>query len=420
MSSLGDSVKLPCGLVFPNRLAKAAMAELLAGSGNAPTPSLLKVYDQWAKGNWGAVLTGNVQVDVNHLGSPFDPALSDEYTDPETNKGLLDTWSKYAEASQQHGTPSIVQVCHPGRQSLRFAGRRGIFASPIAPSAIPLDMGDGFFQRWMSWFVFPPPREMTQADIDLVTRQFVDTARLMADAGFSGIELHGAHGYLIDQFLNPKSNIRTDAYGGNAANRARFVLDIIRQTRAVVPPTFCIGIKLNSADYNSSSFEDTMTQIGLLNEAGIDFLEVSGGTYEDPKMWDPNHSQPQKPKSTTTATREAFFLEFASAVRTRYPSLILMLTGGFRTRAGANYALSQNACDVIGIGRPAAIDPAFADRLLDEGLGEDEAKLNLGRVKMPAWMGWIPLRAVGAGWESSYYTQQIQRIAKGLRTIVPV
>ncbi|KAL4918134.1 hypothetical protein BDW62DRAFT_181891 [Aspergillus aurantiobrunneus] len=418
MPSLGDSVKLPCDLVFPNRLAKAAMAELLAGFQNAPTPSLLSVYKEWAKGNWGAVLTGNVQVDINHLGTPFDPALSGEYTGIENNKDLVERWSKYAEASQEHGTPAVVQLCHPGRQSMRFAGRKGVFASTIAPSAIPLDLGDGFVQRWLGWLVFPPPREMTQADIDIVTRQFVDTARLMADAGFSGIELHGAHGYLIDQFLNPKSNIRTDAYGGSAEKRAKFVLDIIKQTRAVVPSTFCIGIKFNSADYNTTSFEDTMTQIGLLAEARIDFVEISGGSYEDPKMFDANNQQPQK--STRTASREAFFLEFAAAVRSRYPSLVLMLTGGFRTRAGAEYALSQNACDLIGIGRPAAIDPGFPRLLLDESLGEEEAQLTLKRVGVPFWAKWIPLNAIGAGAESSYYAGQIQRIAKGLRTMVPL
>jgi 2,4-dienoyl-CoA reductase-like NADH-dependent reductase (Old Yellow Enzyme family) len=138
---------------------------------------------------------------VNHLGSPFDPALHDEYTGKESNEALVGTWTKYAEACQQHGTPAIVQICHPGRQSFRGAGSRGLFASTIAPSAIPVQIGDGFLDRIISRIAFPAPREMTQADIDTVTRQFIDTARLMADSGFSGIELHGAHGYLIGMSL---------------------------------------------------------------------------------------------------------------------------------------------------------------------------------------------------------------------------
>ncbi|GIJ98862.1 hypothetical protein Aspvir_000983 [Aspergillus viridinutans] len=417
-SSLGDAVKLPRGLVFPNRLIKAALAEQMAGSENTPTPKLMEVYNQWGKGGWGAVLTGNVQVDVNHLGTPFDPAPPSEYIGKESNPALVQTWAKYAEASQQHGVPSIVQICHPGRQSLRNAGKRGIFASTIAPSAIPMQTGEGLLDRIISRLAFPAPREMTQQDIDTVTKQFVDTARLVADAGFSGIELHGAHGFLIDQFLNPKTNLRTDAYGGSAEKRAKFVLDILSQIRKVVPATFCIGIKFNSADHSSASFEDTMAQIGLLVDAGIDFLEVSGGSYEDPQMMSTN-SQPHPEKSQRTLAREAFFLEFARETRKRFPTLILMLTGGFRSRAGAEHALRENACDLIGFGRPAAVEPAFARRLLDESVSAEEAEMHLNKVKPPFLLRWLSNKAVGAGLESSYYVGQIKRIGDGLKTFAP-
>ncbi|KAG2411741.1 hypothetical protein HFD88_009297 [Aspergillus terreus] len=413
--SLREPVKLPCGLVFPNRLVKAAMAELMAGWSNTPNPTFVDLYDKWGQGAWGAVLTGNVQVDINHLGTPFDPALPGPYTDKESNPDLVSLWSQYAAATQQHGPPAIVQICHPGRQSVRVAGRRGLLAPTIAPSAIPLAMGDGWLGRVLGGIVFPAPREMTQADIDAVTARFVDAARLMADAGFSGVQLHGAHGYLIDQFLNPKTNKRTDAYGGSPAHRAKFVLDILAAIRAVVPARFAVGIKLNSADHSAASFEDTMTQIGLLVEAGIDFLEVSGGSYEDPKMMGLD-----EPKSARTAAREAFFLEFATAVRQRYPSLVLMLTGGFRTRAGAEAAIAQGACDLVGIGRPAAVDPAFARLLLDESVAEEEARLVLNRVPVPWYTKLVPLRAVGGGLESAYYAEQIQRIAKGLKTVAPM
>lgn len=142
-------------------------------------------------------------MDVDHLGNPWDPALHAEYTGKEGNEALVERWSQYAKTCHQHGTPCIVQACHPGRQTPRAAGRRGFFAPSIAPSAIPLELGDGLVQRLLTWLVFPPPREMNQVDIDRVTRQFVDTARLMADSGFSGIELHGAHGYLLGMFICP-------------------------------------------------------------------------------------------------------------------------------------------------------------------------------------------------------------------------
>ncbi|PYH45832.1 FMN binding oxidoreductase [Aspergillus saccharolyticus JOP 1030-1] len=414
-SVLNEAVKLPCGLVLPNRLAKAALAEALAGSENTVTPTLLKAYERWGRGGWGAILTGNVQVDVNHLGQPYDPALHGEYTGKAGNEPLLARWTSYATAvQQQHGSPGIVQICHPGRQSVRFAGRRGVFASTLAPSAIPLQIGEGFLARGLAWLLFPAPREMDQADIDRVVRQFADTARLMADSGFSGVELHGAHGYLIDQFLNAKTNKRTDAYGGSAEKRAKFLLDIIHAVREVVPAGFAVGVKLNSADHNSSTFEETMTQIGLLAEAGVDFLEISGGSYENPKMLGLD-----APKSERTLAREAFFLEFARETRQRFPSLVLMLTGGFRTRAGAESAVQQNVCDIIGLGRPAAIDPDLPKVFLDDGLEDEQARLVLGRVPMPALARLLPFKGVGAGLESNYYAAQIKRFAQGLRTIAP-
>ncbi|RJE26252.1 FMN binding oxidoreductase [Aspergillus sclerotialis] len=342
-----------------------------------------------------------------------------EYSDQERDAALVNQWRTYAEACQKHGTPSIVQACHPGRQSPRIAGRRGIFGQSIAPSAIPLKLGESCLDQFISAMAFSSPREMTQADIDTVIRQFVDAARLMADSGFSGIELHGAHGYLLDQFLNAKTNQRTDAYGGTPEKRAKIVLDIVTEIRKVVPSNFCVGIKLNSADHNSSTFEGTMTQIGLLVEAGIDFLEVSGGSYEDPSMM--GYGKDEQPKSERTAAREAFFLEFATEVRKRYPTLILMLTGGFRSRAGAEAAIKANACDIIGIGRPSAIDAKFPQLLLDESVPDEKAQLPLAKVKPPFIAKFLPMsmKSVGAGLESSYYAGQIKRIGNGLKTYVP-
>lgn len=175
------------------------------------------------------------------------------------------------------------------------------------------------------------------------------------------------------------------------------MLDILSETRKVVPATFAIGIKLNSADHSSSTFEDTMTQIKLLVEAGIDFMEISGGSYEDPQMM--GHSKPQ-PKSERTAAREAFFLEFAKEVRKRHPGLVLMLTGGFRSRAGAEAAIQDGACDLVGIGRPAAIDPKLPLLLLDESVPDEKAALRLEKAPTPFYARWLPRNLIGAGAES--------------------
>ncbi|KAJ5486447.1 hypothetical protein N7530_000747 [Penicillium desertorum] len=421
-SPLADPVKLPLAMhKWEEDLThfQAAMAELLAKN-NHPTDPLVDAYEQWSDGGWGSILTGNVQVDVNHMGSPFDPALHSEYKDSETNSALVAQWKKYADACQKHGTPAIAQICHPGRQSFRVAGRRGMFAQTLAPSAVPIKVGDSYLEKLIGYLAWTEPKEMTTQDVERVIRQFVDTARLMADAGFSGIELHGAHGYLLDQFLNGKTNLRTDAYGGTPEKRTRFVLEIITQTRKVVPTTFAIGIKLNSADHSSTTFEETMTQIALLAEAGLDFMEISGGSYEDPKMVGYGKANlATEPKSSRTAAREAFFLEFSKEVRQRHPELVLMLTGGFRSRAGAEAAIRDNACDLVGIGRPAAIDAKFPRLLLDEGVGDDEAQLLLNKAPVPWYTRFLPLHLIGAGAESTYYAAQIQRLGKGIATLAP-
>lgn len=210
---------------------------------------------------------------------------------------------------------------------------------------------------------------------------------------------------ITDQFLSPKTNLRNDEFGGSPEKRARFVLEIIRQTREVVPSNFAIGIKLNSADHDSADFEGTMTQIALLVEAGIDFMEISGGTYEDPRMMGypvgaGGEQAPVEVKSERTAAREAFFLEFAKTVRQRHPDLILMLTGGFRTRAGCVAAIEDGACDLVGIGRPAAIEPTLPVRLLDESVEDEKAGLPLIKVPTPWYAKFLPRNLVGAGAET--------------------
>lgn len=141
------------------------------------------------------------------MGSPFDPALHSEYKSPDSNADLVAQWKKYADACQKHGTPAIAQICHPGRQSFRGAGHRGLFAQTLAPSPVSIKLGDGYLERLLACLAWTSPKEMTSQDVERVIAQFVDTARLMADAGFSGIELHGAHGYLIGMY----SSMHTDA-----------------------------------------------------------------------------------------------------------------------------------------------------------------------------------------------------------------
>lgn len=198
---------------------------------------------------------------------------------------LFEKWRVWAEACTTNGTPSIMQINHPGRQSPLGAGSRGFYGHNIAPSAIPLDLGSGFVARFASSCIFGTPREMTQEDIDHVVKQFVECSRLSFKAGFQGVEIHAAHGYLLAQFLSSKSNHRTDSYGLSAEGRARIVVEVIEAIRKALPASFCIGIKLNSTDHQSrEALSDFVVQLKMIVEAGVDFVEISGGSYEDPQV----------------------------------------------------------------------------------------------------------------------------------------
>lgn len=278
---LQEPITLPCGLTLPNRLSKAAMAESWADNEYLPGERIFRIYENWAEGGWGSVLTGNVQVDVRYLGSPADVSPN-ENVDREK---ILASWKKWAKAASKNGTPVIMQINHPGRQSPGGAGTRGYFEKPIAPSAIPLNIGNGILARLARAFVFGSPREMTLEDIQRVVSQFAETAKLAAEAGFAGVELHGAHGYLLSQFLNPASNTREDQYGGSAKKRAKIVVDILKAVREVVPKGFCVGIKLNSADFkDKEQLAACIEQLEEITSAGVDLLEISGGSYEDPSV----------------------------------------------------------------------------------------------------------------------------------------
>lgn len=198
---------------------------------------------------------------------------------------ILTAWTAWAAACSKNGTKALVQINHPGRQSPGRAGKRSFFTKTMAPSAVPLKMGDGLLASLITAFIFGTPRAMTHDDIRHVVSRFAATAKLASDAGFAGIEIHGAHGYLLSQFLSPDSNKRTDEYGGSAVARAKIVVEVVRAIRAVVPQDFCVGIKLNSADYGTAdALADCVEQIRVISEAGIDFLEISGGTYENPTV----------------------------------------------------------------------------------------------------------------------------------------
>ncbi|WP_199085383.1 NADH:flavin oxidoreductase/NADH oxidase family protein [Bosea sp. ASV33] len=333
--SLFSPLTLPNGAVIPNRIAKAAMEENMADGDHAPSAGLIHLYRAWAEGEAGLIITGNVMVDARAMTGPGGVVLE--------NDRHLDRFMAWAETSRSRGAQVWMQINHPGRQM-----PAGLGQETLAPSAIALDLGAQSKH-------FPVPRAMTADDIAEFERRFVETARLAERAGFTGVEIHAAHGYLLSQFLSPLSNRRADQWGGSLENRARLLIDIVRAVRAAVAPGFAVAVKLNSADFQRGGFspEDAKAVVAMLNPLGVDLVELSGGSYEAPAMMGAS-------RDARTLAREAYFLDFAREIA-EVASMPLMVTGGIRRREVAETVIASGVA-MAGIATALAIAPDLPRR----------------------------------------------------------
>ncbi len=344
MTSLAQSLTLPCGQVVPNRILKSAMSECLGTPKHAPSAGLEVLYSRWAAGGTGLLITGNVMVDRRALGEPGNVVLEDDRD--------LAWFSRWAQAATANGTQCWMQLNHPGKQSPKF-----LSSTTVSPSAV------GFGPAMAK--AFAVPRALTEPEIEDLIARFGRSAGLAKRAGFTGVQIHGAHGYLVSQFLSPHHNRREDRWGGSLENRARFGLAIYDAVRDAVGPGFPVSIKLNSADFQRGglSEEDSVLVMEMLQDRGIDLVEVSGGTYEAPAMT----GQRQR---ASTREREGYFMDFV--VRARKTLTVPMcITGGFRSCAGMEGALGDGA-DMVGLARTLAIQPSFSAQVL---AGEDPKSL---------------------------------------------
>jgi len=368
---LDTPLTLPCGAVLPNRLAKAAMTEGLATPDGAPTPELERLYGLWSDGGAGLLLTGNVIVDRDHLERPGNVVI-----ERAPDAALAAALARWAKAGTRGGNHLWAQISHGGRQV-----RKDVNPAPRSASDVQLALPGGQFAR---------PVPLTREEIaDLVTRWAV-AARACREAGFTGVQVHAAHGYLVSQFLSPRTNLRRDEYGGDLANRARFLLDIVRAVRAAVGPDFPVSVKLNSADFQKGGFDfrDSLTVVKWLEQASVDLIEISGGTYEQPKLMgiEGMEAEERQDVAPSTASREAYFVDFAKAMQAEV-AVPLMVTGGFRSRAAMEQALQIGAADVIGLGRPMCV-MTDAPRRLIEGL-ERLPRYEDGLEVIPGWLGFL-------------------------------
>ncbi len=355
MTEITDKLDLPCGVQIKNRICKGAMTEGLADEQNRATSKHVNLYNRWSDGGAGILLTGNVQVDHRYLERPGNVVIEGQQTNEQ-----LSRLTAYAEAGTKNNTHLWMQISHAGRQT-----PASVAETPVAPSEVQLQMPGAQFGK---------PRSLSDEEILDIIQKFAHTASVAKETGFTGVQIHGAHGYLISEFLSPDINKRDDNWGGSLEKRSKFLLEIVRSVRKSVGDSFPVSLKLNSADFQKGGFthEDAIQVTSWLNEEGLDLLEISGGTYEQPHLvgidmgLNPERAEVRR---ESTIAREAYFLDYANDIRNVFKGP-LMVTGGFRSVQGMNDALNQNACDVIGIARPFCIDPQIANKLLNKDISE--------------------------------------------------
>lgn len=378
--AVGSPLPLPCGVTLPNRLAKAAMSEQLGDINGAPSPTLTRLYSAWGRGGAGLLITGNVMIDRRAYVEPRNVTLEDDRH--------LEAVGNWARAGSRAGAVMVMQINHPGRVAVGPLHRRPVGPSALRPEVI------GYNLR--------KPRALSLDDIADLRRRFARTAELAVAAGFAGVQVHAAHGYLLSQFLSPLANRRDDRYGGSPENRRRLLLEVVADVRKAIGPKAILSVKLNSADFQRRGLEagESLEVALALEAAGIDLLEISGGNYEAPAM--------TGVVQDSTRDREAYFLRYAQDLRAR-SAMPLMLTGGIRTLDFMNEVLAQGAVDMIGLGRPFAVRPEIAAELLAGTAGPD-ALPTAPRVP-------LPIAPLNSYLQLAWHAANFRRIAAGEKQV---
>jgi 2,4-dienoyl-CoA reductase-like NADH-dependent reductase (Old Yellow Enzyme family) len=375
VTELFSPLLLRSGSRLGNRIAKAAMEEGMAGSSQLPDQRLISLYRRWGAGGAGLLITGNVMVHAEALTGPGGVVLDE--------RAPLDPFTHWADAGKAGGASMWMQISHPGR--LVRAEMPGV---AWAPSEVAVDLGKHSKR-------FSRPAAMTEEQIRATVERFATAAALAEQAGFDGVEVHAAHGYLLSQFLSPLVNKRADRWGGGLENRAQFLLGVVRAIRRVVSPSFAVAVKLNSADFQRGGFDtdDAARVIAMLEPLEVDLVELSGGNYESPAMTG-------RPADGRTAAREAYFLDLAAELATTSP-LPLMLTGGITRRETAEEVLASGVA-VVGMGTAIAVTPDLPNRWR-EGLEATE------RLPKVTWSD----RTLASAASMALVRHQMRRITRG-------
>lgn len=329
---LFSSLELPCGVILKNRIAKSAMSDSLGDGTGIPTAEQNRLYQRWAEGGVAVSIIGEVQPSPNFAEKPGNLVL-DVNSD-------MSKFASLAEHGSRNGALLWLQLGHAGALAYRP------ISNPKGPSE--LDLPDLQCEG------------MSLDEIQQLPLDFAKTAKLAQQAGFGGVQIHAAHGFLLSQFLSPLFNKRSDEYGGTIANRMKLLLQSIEAVRKEVGPDFPIAVKLNSSDQLVGGLDedDALEVVAALDASSVDLIDISGGTYF-----------PGAKAASDGAGRGPYFIEFAKRARTK-TSKPLMLTGGFKTRAQAEDAVRSGVVDVVGLARALVLAPSLPNLWMENQMPE--------------------------------------------------
>jgi 2,4-dienoyl-CoA reductase-like NADH-dependent reductase (Old Yellow Enzyme family) len=321
------------GMNLKNRFVRSATWEGMCEDDGRPTEKLNDCYRDLAAGGIGLIISGNTFIKPEGKQLPGKMGI---HTDD-----FADNMKQLTRTVHEAGGKICIQLVHAGGQ----ADEKVIGTKPLAPSAVEAAQFPGI------------PKEMNEQDIADVIQAFGEAAKRSLEYGFDAVQLHGAHGYLINQFLSPLTNQRTDDYGGNTENRCRFLMEVYREVRKVVGDNLPVMIKLNASDNleGGLQIEDAVYAAKLLDEEGIDAIEVSAGTVVSPAELSPIRTKINVPE------KEAFNLALAKKIKEAVQCPV-MVVGGFRSYEVAGTTVSEQAMDYVSISRPFIREPGLINR----------------------------------------------------------
>ncbi|MEM9426032.1 MAG: NADH:flavin oxidoreductase/NADH oxidase family protein [Pseudomonadota bacterium] len=365
-SPLAQPLTLPCGATLKNRIAKSAMSDSLGDGAGNPTDDQIRLYGRWAKGGLALSIIGEVQATPHFAEKPGNLILNGH-----SDRDML---KRLANAGASDNAHLWLQLGHAGAMA------DAPISTPKGPSALELP---GLTCGALSL-----------DEIHALPAEFAGTASLAKELGFGGVEVHAAHGFLLNQFLSPLFNKRGDAYGGSLQNRMRLLLEVIEAVREAVGPKYPVCIKLNATDQLEGGFaeDEALEVIAAVDKTAIDLIDISGGTYF-----------PGAASSSDRAGSGPYFLEFAGRARKK-TNMPLMVTGGFKTLTQAESAILDGKADLIGLARALVVDPELPSYWLTGQRSEPQ----FPRFKNPP-----------EGGVTAWYTMQITRNAKGETALAP-